>query len=55
MVFPEQGHMVSVQERYVSGANRQIWMDNSAHWHLRPHNYPIKFQIAQKNVEEKNI
>lgn len=54
-VFLEQGHMAGVQGCYVSGTDRQICVDNSAHWHLWPCNYPVKFQTAQKSMEEKNI
>lgn len=38
MVFLEQGDVGGGEEWHVSGANRQICTDNSAHRHLWPHN-----------------
>lgn len=56
MIFLDmEGHAAGVQECYVSGANSKICIDNSTPEHLRPHNHPIKFQIAQKNMGKTSI
>lgn len=53
MVFLEQGHVVEVQECYVSGGNRQICINNSSHRYLWPHNYPIKISDSSEELGRK--